>query len=273
MKKIFLVVLFTIFSINVFATDYQKEYESPLTVYKENYFIAGDNDNQVKFQFSLKFNLLYPSSTGIYFAYTQRSLWYLYDKSSPFVETNYMPEVFYRLESKNNLFGDTNLGIIDYIQISPISHMSNGRDGLESRSINTYYGQIQLSAGDVYNFGVNVKVFNYWNIASDNKDIDEYIGYYETDLFFKLKSKNVEFLDKEELHFKFGGFSKKDYDDWRDSDKNKKALGWYSVEAQFRILTTVIQPYFFIQWYHGYAQWMVNYTEKEKSLRAGFLLK
>lgn len=269
MRKIFLILLM-MFSIGAMAQD--AAYESPASLYKDNYFIAGDKDDQVKFQFSLKFNLFYPSNTGLFFAYSQRSLWNLYDKSAPFVETNYMPEGFYRLESKNNIFGDADLGVIDFIQVSPISHMSNGRDGLESRSINTYYGQIQLSVGEVYNFGVGTKVFGYWNKSSLNKDIEKYISYYEGDIFFKLKSKNVLFMDKEELHFKFGGLGKSDWKSYRDKDDGK-IYGWYAVELQLRILTTVIQPYFFVQWYHGYAQWMVNYNEKEKSLRAGFIFK
>jgi len=269
MKKLVLTFLLTILSINLFASDV---YEQPMSVYRDNYFIAGDKDDQVKFQISAKFNLLYPANTGIYFGYTQRSLWYLYESSSPFVETNFMPEGFYRLDSKNNIFGDADLGVIDFIQLSPIFHMSNGKDGLDSRGMNTYYGQIQLSVGDVYNFGVGARVWGWWNKSSKNKDIEKYISHYEGDIFFKLKSANVLFMDKEELHFKFGGIDRSDWKSWKD-DADGKIYGWYSVELQIRILTTIVQPYFFVQWYHGYAEWMVSYNEKEKSLRAGFIFK
>ena len=265
MKKIFMTLILFFLSINLFA---DSTYESPMSLYKENYFIAGNKENQVKFQFSAKYNLVYPSKLGIYAAYSQRSLWYLYNESSPFIETNYMPEVFFRFESKNNFLGDKDLGFIDYIQISPISHCSNGRDGLESRSINTFYAQVQVSIGEHYNFGTNVKIFGYWNKACENPDIEKYLSYYETDLFFKLKSESVKFLDKEELHFKFGGLGTSDYDSYK---KDKKIYGWYCIEGRIRIITTRFQPQLFIQYYRGYAQWLVNYNEKEKSLRAGIV--
>jgi len=236
---------------------YAREFETPMSPYQDNYIIAGDNDAQVKFQFSAKYNILYPFNTGLYFGYTQRSYWRIYDESSPFVETNYMPEAFYRFESGNNMFKDYVIPYIDYIQVSPIAHKSNGRDELDSRSINIYYGQIQASRGDVVNAGVNVKVYGYYNKAKENKDINDYNKNYEADVFLKLRSKTVQYLDKEELHFRFGG--------------NPMDKGWFAVEGRIRILSTYVQPKLFIQYREGYDEFMINYNEKQKSIRAGFI--
>jgi outer membrane phospholipase A len=261
MKKLLTIILLLTLAIPVIS----KEYEYPMSLYKENYFAFGDKDANVKFQISAKYNVFYPSSTGIYFAYTQRSKWALgQEPSSPFKESNYMPEVFYKLESKNNIFGNIDLKLIDYIQLSPIYHCSNGRDGEESRSMNTSYGQIQISVGEKYNFGINAKYFRWYQ----KKELEKYLGHYETDIFFKFKSTNIFLLDKEELHFKFGGYEKADYNSW---DNEKKTYGWYTVEGRFRIFTTIIQPQIFIQYYNGYAQWLINYYEKEKSLRIGLV--
>ena len=253
MKKTFISLCIILVSITVLAE--QKEYENPMSTYHENYFIMGDENDQTKFQVSAKYALFYPSKVGLYAGYTQRSLWNTYDKSTPFAETNYMPEMFYRIENNNNLF-DWNLVIIDYIQLSPIFHKSNGRDGLDSRGINTYYGQIQLSYGEVYNIGVNIKGFNYYTKSKKNSDIEDYQGYYEADVFFKLRSKNVQYLDKEELHVKFG------------SGKDK---GWVCGEMSFRILTTYVQPKLFIQVYHGYGEWIIDYNKKDTTIRAGLV--
>lgn len=253
MKRIIISLCIMLISITVFAE--KKEYENPMSTYHENYFIIGDEDDQTKFQVSVKYALLFPSKIGFYVGYTQRSLWKTYDKSSPFAETNYMPEMFYRFESKQNIF-DWNLGIIDYIQVSPIFHKSNGRDGLDSRGINTYYGQIQVSYGEVYNIGINIKGFNYYTKSKKNSDIEDYQGYYEADVFFKLKSKSVQYLDKEEFHVKFG------------SGKDK---GWVCGEMSFRILTTYVQPKLFIQVYHGYGEWIIDYNKKDTTIRAGLV--
>jgi len=253
MKRMIFILL-----ILIAATAWGKEFESPMTPYQDNYIITGDReDDQVKFQFSAKYNLFYPFNSGVYFGYTQRSYWRIYDDSSPFVETNYMPEAFFRFESGNNFLKDKVIEGLDFIQISPICHKSNGRDGLDSRSINTYYGQIQLSAGDVFNIGVNVKGFGYWDKAKENKDINDYSKNYEAGIFIKHRSKTVKYLDKEELHFKFSG------------DPTEK--GWYMVEGKFRILSTYVQPKLFFQFREGYDEFMINYFEKQKSFRVGFI--
>jgi len=233
-----------------------KEYESPMSLYRDNYFITGDDEAQTKFQFSAKYSIFYPSRIGLYAAYTQTSWWKTHDNSSPFYESNYQPEAFFLFESGNNFANNAKLGIIDYIQIAPIFHKSNGRDGAESRGMNLYYAATQLSYGEVYNVGVALKFFGYYNVSRKNSNIDSYIGHYEADVFFKIKSKDVFLLDKEELHFKFG------------SSKDK---GWFCAEVQARIITSYIQPKLFLQVYHGYAEWLINYNEKETSIRAGII--
>jgi outer membrane phospholipase A len=267
MKKLLLLFI-VLFSISVVA----KEYESPMSIYKENYFICGDKEeDQVKFQVSAKYGILYPSNIGLYVAYTQLSSWHIFDKSSPFYDNNYQPEIFFKFESNNNPF-NINLGIIDYIQASPIYHCSNGRDGDNSRSINTWYGQIQLSYGEVYNIGLNLKGFNYYGHSAKNKDIQDYRSYYEASIFFKIRSKSVQFLDKEELHFKFGGYDRSDYRDYKESQKDKSMIrGWFCVEAQVRIMTSFIQPKFFIQYYHGYSEFMIDYNKKTNAVRFGLV--
>jgi len=254
MKKIF-IYLFIFISTIIYAQE--KPYESPLTSYKDNYFLLGNMEDQVKFQLSLKYNLFYPNSTGIYFAYTQLSHWYVYNDRDTFY-TMYQPEIFYRFESGNNIFKNFIIPYVDYIQTSPFSHCSTGVEGNDHRSIGTYYGQIQLSIGEIYNFGINGKYFRYYEVADKNKDINDYKKNYEADLFFKLKSSEVEYLDKEELHFKFGG--------------NPLNKGWYCIEGQIRIITSYIQPRLFIQYWHGYGEFMVNYNQKENNIRVGVIL-
>lgn len=260
--QILILFFILLFCFPIFSED--KKYESPMTIYKDNYFIIGDAEAQTKFQVSAKYALFYPTNTGIYAGYTQICWWKTYEKSSPFYETNYMPELFFNFESGNNLFGDIILPFIDYIQISPIFHKSNGRDGLESRGINLYYSQIQCSIGKIYNIGFNLKLFNYYNQSRRNEDIEKYMGYYDADIFFKIKSKNVQFFDKEELHFKFGGYDKSDFD-------QKDYTGWYCIETQFRIITSYIQPKLFIQYYNGYGEFLIDYNKKEDFVRVGLV--
>lgn len=254
MKKLFL-ILFLLIIIPAFA----KTYESPMQIYKPNYFIAGDKEDQVKFQVSAKYNLIYPSNLGFWIAYSQKAFWNLYDDSAPFWEFNHEPEVFYAFESKKNIFGwDTKL--LDRIQVSPIYHRSNGRDGLESRGMNIYYGEIQLSVGQVYNFGVVGKYFNYYGYSAKNKDIPDYLGYSEGEVFFQLKSRTVEFFDKEKIYVRGGG-----------NHETKK--GWVEGGLKVRLVTTLFQPFFYVQVFHGYGEAMVNYDKKDTAIRFGFIFE
>jgi len=265
MKKFFSLIILILLAATLYAEE--KSYESPMSLYKDNFFLAGDDEAQVKAQVSAKYNIFWPSSTGFYLGYTQTSKWICYDKRDTF-QTAYQPEVFYSFESGKNIFNNASIPFVDYIQVSPINHISNGTEGTDHRGMNIYYGQIQMSAGDVVNLGFNVKGFNYYSKSKRNIDIEDYKGHYEADVFIKLRSKNVFLLDKEELHFKFGGYEKSP--DALDAEKSTRK-GWYAVEARFRILTSYVQPRFFIQYFKGYDEILIDYNKKTESFRAGIV--
>lgn len=235
------------------------EYTSPMSLYKDNFFIAGNNDDQVKFQVSAKYDLFYSPTysyaTGIYLGYTQTSWWTCYGSSDTF-SSSYQPEVFFQFISSDNPF-DINLGVIDYIQVSPIMHCSTGVEGDDHRSINIYYVQTQLSVGEVYNFGLNIKGYGYYSKNRRNKDINEYRHNYEADMFFKLKSKNNWYVDKYEIHAKAVG--------------NPLNKGYYMVEGICQIFTSIFQPKIFIQYNKGYSVNIVDYNKKEEEFRAGLI--
>lgn len=99
-----------------------------------------DNDLQkieVEFQFSLKVPIVSANDTrpyALFAAYTQRSIWqaYNFDKSSPFRETNYEPEIFVTWYTDTDLFSGWNLSTTSLGFV----HQSNGRVEPLSRSWN-----------------------------------------------------------------------------------------------------------------------------------------
>jgi len=252
MKQLILILLLTLFTSTLFA----ETYEAPLSIYKDNYILAGDKTDQVKFQLSLKYNLLWPFNSGIYLGYTQLTHWWVYRERDT-MNTMYQPEVMYRFASGNNMFNNYIIPYVDYMQVSPFSHCSTGVEGLDHRSINMFYGQIQVSAGEIYNFGTNLKVFGYYAKDPENKDINDYKKNYTADFFFKIRSKEVTYLDKEEVHFSCGG--------------SPVGKGFIQGELIFRIMTTYVQPRAFIQYYKGYDEFFTTYTQKETCIRAGLI--
>ena len=155
-----------------------------LSVHKEMYLLPVTTSNryygaktEMEFQLSVKERIL---NSNFYFGYTQKSFWQAYDfaNSSPFRETNYNPEIFYRT-------GGTNVKIGQWKMDVGFEHESNGQSGAISRSWNRVYVAPYLPRHDSlwylklwYRIPVDLGV-------DDNPDILDYMGYGE--LHFKKR--------------------------------------------------------------------------------------
>ena len=129
-----------------------KKTESPVATHKLNYFainnLPGNDKAQVKFQISMKFQILKPDLYFLkynvfpaYFAYTQMSLWDVGQPSAPFEESNYNPEFFLDYPVNAGITGRIKLR---NIVVSPFEHESNGLAGVQSRSWNRQYVLIRF---------------------------------------------------------------------------------------------------------------------------------
>jgi phospholipase A1 len=153
---------------------------------------SGPNNNEVKFQFSAKFNLaedIFGNVGDVYFAYTQRSWWQAYntDASSPFRETNYEPEVFIDFDSAWSA-----LGWVNTRNRIAFNHQSNGRSDPLSRSWNRVYLESTLQRGDWA-----LTLAPHWRVPEsdgddDNPDIERFVGYGDIRLAKRLQN-NHEF--------------------------------------------------------------------------------
>jgi len=232
------------------------ERKSAISLYEDNYFISGNGkeNNQVKGQISIKYALVYPYNIGLYMAYTDAFWWNIYDKSSPFREHNYKPELFFRWDKESKWW--LSLFATDYLQ-GGIGHKSNGRDGPESKSIDYYYyWTAQHSAGEKINIGFNYKIRKLKRI-SDNFHIKKYWG--RNVGCFIQSGDGSEYIDKERLsyNYEFGT----DY-------------GKHVVTVECRILTTKFQPFLFAIYEHGYGvDGLIDYDKKGEYFKIGLKLK
>lgn len=235
---------------NLFREESNNLYSS-VSFYKPNYVIIGNKDDQAKVQLSFKYEIF--NDTGIYFGYSQTMFWMVYDRSSPFTEINFNPELFWHYGNEKN-----------YFQLGLYEHKSNGKDRPESRSLDRSYLQLQLSTGKSLIAGINIKTFYNWNKSEENEDINDYTGYYEAKIFFRvIKSPFPRIIDKEELYIRGGTGG-----DNGGFDTNK---GWVEAGLQFRGLFKSVQPQFFIQGFYGYGESLIGYNEKDKAIRFGIL--
>jgi outer membrane phospholipase A len=125
------------------------------TFHRPSYFVTGfTKDTQVKFQFSFKYDL-WPSTSHhtVYLAYTQKSLWDLYDTSSPFRESNYAPEVFYA-HYHSELHGQPNPGCGLFSEQVGVEHESNGESAEASRSWNRVFADVEATCYGTAAYGL-----------------------------------------------------------------------------------------------------------------------
>jgi phospholipase A1 len=155
--------------------------EPPLSENEPIYFSVGTRgDTTARFQLSFKYRIFdrelgwgreHPWLAGLHFAYTQTSIWNLSETSKPFLDTSYRPSFFWQWRR-----GDDKTWI-DAARLG-FEHESNGKDGVDSRSINTLFLRLEwlttLANGKQFEF--TPKIYGYLD-KTDNPDIEEYRGY------------------------------------------------------------------------------------------------
>lgn len=133
---------------------------------------------EAKLQISLRAkvveNLLLPGA-DLWFAYTQRSLWQIWDQqdSSPFRSTDYQPEAIYIIPVPADI-GDLPLDWKLRLVQFGFAHQSNGQSDPLSRSWNRLYAGVGLEHGD---FGLMLRLNRRLSGpgADDNPDLTDYI--------------------------------------------------------------------------------------------------
>lgn len=184
--------------------------------YKENYFLPisydtksrdGRKRNEAKFQLSVKKPILYDFfglKETVNIAYTQTSWWQIYDKSAPFRETNYKPEVFVTVP-----YGKQNITSLKGYTFGFI-HESNGRSEPESKSWNRLYlkGYFQF-----HSLFVAPKVWYRLpeSTDDDNPDIENYLGYGDLSLLYPYKTHTFKLLLRNNLKYHNKGFASLDW--------------------------------------------------------------
>jgi outer membrane phospholipase A len=157
------------------------EQEPPLSENEAMYFVVGASSHwSARYQLSFKYRLFdydggfgreHSWLTGLYFAYTQTSLWDLEGESKPFFDTSYRPSLFWRWTRNDDRTW------IDGVRVG-LEHESNGQAGTDSRSMNIVFvrPEWRWKTASLGNYEFTPKVYYYLD-KSDNPDIEQYRGY------------------------------------------------------------------------------------------------
>jgi phospholipase A1 len=225
------------------------------SLFKDNYLIGGipigdkikASNSNVKFQLSISQKLTrskLPFDTYLFIQFTQKTIWNVFEESMPMRDLNFNPGIGlgYLIIYKNRYIGK---GIL------MLEHESNGKDSLMSRSWNKI------------SFGANILLTNnieaqmkFWIpiIDSDNnRDILRYNGLGHIGINYRTPNRR----------FCAGLLAT-----WRSQS--------FSFNTQWDLsykINNNENQYFFLQYYNGYGENLLDYNRHKSILRFGFVIK
>jgi len=211
---------------------------------------------EAKLQISLRAkvveDLILPGA-DLWAAYTQRSLWQLWDSvdSAPFRSTDYQPELIYVVPIPEK-FGKLPLGWnLRMLQLG-IAHQSNGQSDPLSRSWNRITMGVGFEHGD---FSLRVRDNQQIHIQGkdDNPDLVDYIGRSEISMAWLPGASTL-------------GLT------WRTSFKS---LSRGSLQFDWTYPVFANQPAglrWYVQLFNGYGETLLDYNQRQTSLGLGLTL-
>jgi outer membrane phospholipase A len=234
-------------------------------LHDDNYFALRANGSwppRVKFQVSMRFEMLsfgnHPN-VAVNFAYTQTSFWdlFAFDRSSPFVENDYRPELFVSIRPWQSIrYREIQLGV---------QHQSNGLgdDGVvnqtdNSRSWNYFFvdarwGFTRENPREAWFFvtpGVRAWIpFGVYAADNGNYDLLKYEGYVAGILDVDLRIPD---------HPNFGRLSAR----FMVREHNQQADLFYPIYGKVRC-------WLFGQYFHGVAERLITVADHVNSIYVG----
>ncbi len=225
------------------------------TLFRDNYFSGGiplgtkptGHNSDVKFQLSISQRLTkskLPFDSYLFIQYTQKAFWDVFRESLPMRDLNFNPGIgLGHLIIRHNKY----IGMA-YLMLE---HESNGRDSIDSRSWN----KITLSCALVLNDNWETQ-FKTWIPIIDgenNKDILKYNGIFQFAVNYRTCNKRLQ----------IGALI-----------TQRKA--WFGFNTQLELsykFNKRENQFFFIQYYNGYGENLLEYNQYKNMLRVGFVIK
>ena len=226
------------------------------TLFKDNYFIGGttighkptSTNSDVKFQLSISQRLTkskLPFDTYLFLMYTQKAFWNVFQKSLPMRDLNFNPGIGFAhlIVHRNKYIGKAYL---------LFEHESNGRDSTQSISWNrvTFSGSVLMNP----NWEVQLKTWIPIVDGRNNKNIVKYNGYLQLSANYMANNRR---FGAAAIVTKRGG--------WNFNFNTVLELNYKfnNNENQF----------FFVQYYNGYGENLLDYNRFHSMLRIGIVIK
>jgi len=225
--------------------------------------------DEIKFQISLKVpfanDLLgargdrFGNNLDLWFGYTQVSFWqaYHFERSSPFRETNYEPEIGFTYRGHGG--ADRQEGVLyqrgQFILPSisaGFAHQSNGEGGTLSRSWNRIWLSFVLGYGEAWTFWIKPWVRVPESASSDNNpDLQDYAGRAEFLAIYRIGGHQISAMLRNNLQ----------------AQDNRSG---YEVDWTFPVSDWKFK--LLVQFYNGYGESLIDYDVRTRRIGIGALV-
>jgi phospholipase A1/A2 len=254
--------------------------EDQMQTYDPIYFVVGQDGGRgfnAKFQISVDFQIFCKQGAvskmpslrplrQVHFSFSQTSLWDLSELSSPFRDSSYRPRLFYRLrdaaENSSRTLTELDIGI---------AHESNGKAGVDSRSVDMAFVRPKwtFGFGETRERELNVQpmIYTYTGQSRRNNDIADYRGYVDLHLEYLWGPRSAD-----------GQRTRDPWAFWVDLRKgNRSDFGTIeaSLAVPYRSLPIVesFNGWLMVQYFNGYGETLLDYNRKlDSQLRLGFCI-
>lgn len=228
---------------------------SYFTLFKDNYFIGGTTlghkptslNSDVKFQLSIAQRLTkskLPFDTYLFIQYTQKAFWNVFQESLPMKDLNFNPGIGlgHLIVYHNKYIGK------GYLMLE---HESNGKDSTASRSWNKVSLAVAITLSQ--NWEAQFKTWIPIVDGENNKDLLKYNGIFQVAANYRTDNRCFNcgvVLTKRKTWTSFNT----------------------QVELSYRFNKNENQ-YFFLQYYNGYGENLLEYNKFKSMIRIGFVIK
>ena len=225
------------------------------TLFRDNYFSGGiplgtkptGHNSDVKFQLSISQRLTkskLPFDSYLFIQYTQKAFWDVFRESLPMRDLNFNPGIGlgHLIIRHNRYIGKAYL---------MLEHESNGKDSIDSRSWNKITFSWALVLND--NWETQFKTWIPIIDGENNKDILKYNGIFQFAVNYRTCNKRLQ----------IGALI-----------TQRKA--WFGFNTQLELsykFNKRENQFFFIQYYNGYGENLLEYNQYKNMLRVGFVIK
>lgn len=224
-----------------------------LSGFEPLYFVYGNPTTKVKISFKYKLVENYP----VYIGYNQLVFWDIGKDSNPFRDATYSPELFYRWTRPNPA------AFVRSVDFIPFWHMSNGKRAEDSRSLDRFAVQVNSTPlVQVPKFKLSLRVSGPpLNQDPTNTDYIDYVGPAE----FRIAYSDIALgpLTENEISLRYFTGGK-----WGQHLKR----GGREVGLSFRLKFIYLTPSFYVQYFEGRGESLLNYRDNVRNFRVGFKL-